>query len=74
MTNNEPRSVQLALRVTPEQKTRLEAIAREQGFLGGPGRSPGEPNISLAARWLMGESDQEIRENDLVLEWDRNPG
>lgn len=73
-TQHAPRSVQLAMRVSPEQKERLETIARERGFLGGPGRAPGEPNISLAARWLMGESDREMRENDLVLEWDRNPG
>lgn len=66
------RSVQFNTRLTPEQSDRLAEIAREKGFLGGPGVPPGEPNRSLAARWLMGQADKVMRENDVVLEWDRS--
>lgn len=68
----EPRSLQFNTRVTPAQRQRLEQIAVERGFLGGPGLKPGEPNVSLAARWLWGQADEVMRANDVSLEWDRN--
>ena len=67
-----PRSVQTNIRLTPRQNDRLAEIAREQGFLGGPGLRPDEPNRSLAARYLMGKADEEMKANDVSLEWDRN--
>ena len=75
MTNStptRPRSIQFNARITPAQLDRLEAIARERSFFGGPGLKKDEPNLSLAARWLWGEADPVMRENDVVLEWDRN--
>lgn len=67
-----PRSVQFNTRLTPEQLHRLEEIAVERGFLGGPGLKPDMPNLSLAARYLMGQADPVMKANDVVLEWDRN--
>lgn len=67
-----PRSLQFNTRITPEQRDRLEQIAREHNFMGGPGLRPDDPNLSLAARWLWGEADKVMREHDVVLEWDRN--
>lgn len=71
-TKTEPRSVQFNTRLTPAQLARLEEIAVEKGFLGGPGLKPETPNLSLAARYLMGQADKVMADNDVSLEWDRN--
>lgn len=64
---------QLGIRMTEAQRARLAEIALENGLTGGPGVKPGEPNLSLAVRHLMGKADKVMAENDLDLTWDRSP-
>lgn len=72
MAWNDQRSIQFNVRITPEQHARLEQIAADKGFVGGPGLRPDAPNLSLAARWLWGKADQVMAANDVILEWDRS--
>jgi hypothetical protein len=52
---------QFMLRLPQAAVDRLAAVAIERGFTGGRGRhGSDEPNKAEAARWLLGQADEQI--------------
>jgi hypothetical protein len=52
---------QFQIRMPERAAERLEQIARDRGFIGGPGRHGGDtPNRAEAVRWLLGQADEKL--------------